>query len=61
MKLPNQEIGVFLYDGEMTGLTSLARIGDALLEAETDHFLLTFGLQASDVRAAYWWRKRRLK
>ena len=61
MALPDQELGVFLYDGQMTGLTNLSRRGDALLEAETDHFLLTFAVQARDVRAAYWWRKQRLK
>ena len=61
MALPNQDLGVYLYNGQMTGLTNLSRNGDALLEAETDHFLLTFALQAIDVRAEYWWKKQKLK
>ncbi|TRY68573.1 hypothetical protein TCAL_14272 [Tigriopus californicus] len=61
MTLPDQEIGVALFDGQMSGLTNLSRRGDALLEAETDHFLLTFALQAKDLRCAYGWRKQRLK
>ncbi len=61
MALPDQEVGVSLYNGQVTGLTNLSRRGDALLEAERDYFLLSFALQAKDVRCAYWWRKRRLK
>jgi len=45
----------------VTGLTNLSRKGDAKLEAERDRFLLTFALQAKDVRCAYGWRKQRLK
>ena len=59
--LPDQDMGVNLYNGSMTGLTNLSRRGDALLEAERDHFLLSFALQAKDLRCAYWWRKQRLK
>ena len=61
MVLPDQDMGVNLYNGSMTGLTNLSRRGDALLEAERDHFLLSFALQAKDLRCAYWWRKQRLK
>ena len=61
MALPDQDYGVTLYNGQVTGLTNLSRRGDALLEAERDHFLLSFALQAKDVRCAYCWRKRRLK
>ncbi len=62
LSLPDQEIGVAaLYNGQVTGLTNLSRRGDALLEAETDHFVFSFTLQACDIRAAYWWRKQRLK
>ncbi len=50
-----------LYNGQVTGLTNLSRRGDALLEADKDHLLLSFALQAKDVRCAYWWRKQRLK
>ena len=46
LSLPDQEIGGgALYNGQMTGLTNLSRRGDALLEAETDHFLFSFTLQ----------------
>ena len=33
LPLPDQEVGVALYNGQMTGLTNLSRRGDALLEA----------------------------
>ena len=55
MKLPDQNHGVVLYDGKMTGLDNLFRSGDALLEAETDHFLLSFAIEANNIKANYWW------
>lgn len=61
VSLPDQQVGVALYDGKMTGLTNLHRRGDAVLEAETDHFILSFAIDANDIRATYWWKKRRLK
>ena len=61
MELPDQEVGVTLYKGQIKGLTNLSRYGDAKLEAATDHFLLTFTLQAKDIKAAYFWKKNRLK
>ena len=62
MALPDQNHYDFsLYNGQMSGLTNLSRRGDALLEAATDHFLLSFALQARDLRCAYGWRKQRLK
>ena len=42
VQLPDQNMGVILYNGQMTGLDNLSRSGDALLEAATDHFLLSF-------------------
>ena len=59
--LPDQEYGVSLYDGRLTGLTNLHRQGDAKLEAETDHFVLTFAIAAKNIKAMYGWKKRRLK
>jgi hypothetical protein len=61
VELPDQQVGVALYNGKMTGLDNLTRSGDALLEAETDHFLLSFAIEANDVKATYWWKKQRLK
>jgi hypothetical protein len=61
LALPDQDVGVTLYNGQLSGLTNLSRRGDALLEAASDHLLLSFALQAKDVRAAYGWRKQRLK
>ncbi len=61
VELPDQYVGVALYNGRMTGLDNLTRSGDALLEAETDHFLLSFAIEASDVKAYYLWKKQRLK
>ena len=61
VKLPDQNVGVVLYNGKMTGLDNLTRSGDALLEAETDHFLLSFAIEANDIKATYWWKKQRLK
>ncbi|HIG40223.1 MAG TPA: hypothetical protein EYQ14_06720 [Gammaproteobacteria bacterium] len=40
VELPDQYVGVALYNGKMTGLDNLSRSGDALLEAETDQNLL---------------------
>ena len=54
-------MGVILYNGQMTGLDNLSRSGDALLEAASDHFLLSFAIEANDVKAKYWWKKQRLK
>ena len=59
--LPDQEYGVFLYDGHLSGLTNLHRQGDAKLEAETDHFILTFSIAAKNIKAGYGWKKKRLK
>ena len=61
VQLPDQNMGVILYNGQMTGLDNLSRSGDALLEAATDHFLLSFSIEANDVKAKYWWKKQRLK
>ena len=61
VKLPDQNMGVVLYNGKMTGLDNLARSGDALLEAETDHFLLSFAIEANNIKATYWWKKQRLR
>lgn len=61
VKLPDQDLGVALYNGKMTGLDNLSRSGDALLEAETDHFLLSFAIEANNIKANYWWKKQRLK
>ena len=61
VQLPDQNMGVILYNGQMTGLDNLSRSGDALLEAATDHFLLSFAIEANDVKAKYWWKKQRLK
>ena len=61
VKLPDQDMGVVLYNGKMTGLDNLARSGDALLEAETDHFLLSFAIEANNIKATYWWKKQRLR
>ena len=59
--LPDQEVGVALFDGHLTGLTNLQRHGDAKLEAEPDHFLLTFAIAAKNIKVVYGWKKRRLK
>ena len=59
--LPDQNMGVILYNGKMTGLDNLNRSGDALLEAETDHFLLSFAIEANDIKANYRWKKQRLR
>jgi hypothetical protein len=61
VNLPDQEVGVALYDGKLSGLTNLHRHGDAKLEAETDHFLLTFAIAANNIKAVYGWKKQRLK
>lgn len=61
VQLPDQNMGVALYNGKMTGLDNLARSGDALLEAESDHFLLSFAIEANDIKANYWWKKQRLR
>jgi hypothetical protein len=39
----------------------IASQGDAKLEAETDHFMLTFAIAAKNIKAMYGWKKRRLK
>ena len=61
VKLPDQNQGVALYNGKMTGLDNLTRSGDALLEADSDHFLLSFAIEANNIKANYWWKKQRLK
>ncbi|XP_071749221.1 uncharacterized protein [Lepeophtheirus salmonis] len=61
LPLPDQDIGVELFDGQMTGLTNLSRRGNAILHAEKDQIILSFTLQARDLRAAYSWKKQRLK
>ena len=61
LDLPDQEYGISLSNGHVSGLTNLSRSGDASLEAGTDHFKLTFALQAKDITAIYGWKKRRLK
>ena len=61
VELPDQDMGVVLYNGKMTGLDNLVRSGDALLEAETDHFLLSFAIEANNIKATYWWKKQRLR
>ena len=61
LDLPDQEYGISLHGGHVNGLTNLSRCGDAHLEAATDHFRLTFALQAKNITAIYGWKKRRLK
>ena len=62
MKLPDQEVGVTLYNGEIKELlTNLSRYRDAKFEVARDHFVLTFTLQGEYIKAAYFWKKNRLR
>ena len=62
MKLPDQEVGVTLYKGQLKELlTNLSRYGDAKFEVAKDHFLLTFTLQGKGIKASYFWKKDRLR
>jgi len=59
--LPEQTQGITLYDGRMTGLENLSRSGDVVIEAENDHFLLSFALEVNNIRVNYWWKEMKLK
>ena len=61
MELGDLEGVVTLHKGTIKGLTNLSRYGDATLQAATDHILLSFSIQAKDIKAAYCWKKKRLK
>ena len=42
-------------------LENLSRSGDVVIEAENDHFLLSFALEVINIRANYWWKEMKLK
>ena len=42
-------------------LENLSRSGDVVIEAENDHFLLSFALEVNNIRANYWWKEMKLK
>ena len=62
MKLPDQEVGATLYNGQIKELiANLSRYGDAKFELARDHFLLVFKLQGEYIKATYFWKKNRLR
>ena len=62
LELPDHlQNGVSFYKGQVRGITNLSRQGDAKLEAAKDHFLLIFTIQAKNIEAEYFWKKKRLK
>ena len=61
MELPDQETVVTLHKGTIKGITNLSRYGDATLQAATDHILVSSSIEAKDIKAAYSWKKKRLK
>lgn len=56
-----QVSGVRLSEGKLSGLSSMARWGDALLETKPDRVVMTFTLVLKDLHAVYIWRRKSLK